>query len=160
MGGPAALHEYLSTEMVLPLYNIQHPYLRSTYSSFYQSSTCLHLNMAPKTHFTVPLNRTADASAPTQRGRRATRTTEKISLDHTPKRGTSSKASGSRRQVHKHAEISEEKESGDPSKETVETYPLQFIDPQYDADADDLEDVKQSHPPSNVSAVRLVRTIH
>lgn len=111
--------------------------------------------MAPKTHFSIPLKKTDDVVAPIQRGRRATRTTEKIPLNHPSKHGASSKASGSRHHVDRHAELSEDKEIGNPSNETVETYPLQFIEPQHNAD--DIEDVRESDPPSNVSAVRLVR---
>ena len=110
--------------------------------------------MAPKTHFTVPLNKAADKVSPSERGRRATRITEKIRLDHPSQRGTSSKPSGSHHQVHKHAAPVTDKEIG----ETVETYPLQFTEPHYDAD--DIADVKDNDPSSKVRAGRPIRTIH
>ena len=103
--------------------------------------------MAPKTHFTVPLNKAADKVSPSERGRWATCTTEKIHLDHPSQRGTSSKPSGSHHQVHKHAAPVTDQEIG----ETVETYPLQFTEPHYDAD--DIADVKDNDPSSKVRAV-------
>jgi hypothetical protein len=102
--------------------------------------------MAPKTHFTVPLNKAADPVVPTQRGRRTTRTTEKIPLGHLPKRGVSSKASSSL-QVKKDTHTVEDVQVED----TVEIYPLQ--------DADDVEDIPGGNTPSNVSSCILTRTV-
>jgi hypothetical protein len=94
--------------------------------------------MAPKTHFTVPLNKGANPAAPTQGGRRTTRTTEKIPLDTQPKC-----SSRSLHQVTKDNQTTEDVEVEDPSKETGETYPLQ--------DADDMEDMSEGNPPLHVS---------
>ena|ERR1700677_1910167 len=101
--------------------------------------------MAPKTHFTFPLKKAGDAVAPTPCGRQATHTSEKIPLDHSSKQKASSKASGSRCQ-----ETNNEAQTN-PSNETMETYPLHFIEPQ--DDAKDLGDVGECDPPSNVSVM-------
>ena len=110
--------------------------------------------MAPKTHFTVPLKKAADKVSPSKWGRQATHTTEKIRLDHPSQCGTSSKPSGSHHQVHKHAAPITDKEIG----ETVETYPLQFTEPHYDAD--DIDDVKDNDPSSKVHVGWPIQTIH
>ena len=110
--------------------------------------------MAPKTHFTVPLNKASDKGATSERGRRTTRTTEKISLDNPSKHATSLKPSGSHSQVRKHVVPAEDREIG----EIVETYPLQFTEPHHDAD--EIEDVEEGDlPPSNVSAGRPIQAI-
>ena len=110
--------------------------------------------MAPKTHFTIPLNKASDKGAPSELGRQTTWMTERISLGHPSMRGTSSKPSESHTQVHKHAELAEDEEIA----ETVETYPLQFTEDH--RDGDEIEDVEEGVPPSNVSTGRPIRTIH
>ena len=110
--------------------------------------------MAPKTHFTVPLNKAADKVSPSEWGRWATHTTEKIPLDHPSQCGTSLKPSGSHHQVHKHAAPITDKEIG----ETVETYPLQFTEPHYHAD--DIDNVKDNDPSSKVHTGQPIQTIH
>ena len=57
-------------------------------------------------------------------------------------------------QVQMHAAPITDKEIG----ETMETYPLQFTEPHYDAD--DIDDVKDNDPPSKVSAGWPIWTIH
>ena len=103
--------------------------------------------MAPKTHFTVPLNKAADPAVPTQRGRRTTRTTERIPLGKQPRHGVLSKASRSL-QVKKDTQTVEDVQVED----TVEIYPLR--------DADDAEDIPEGDTPSNVSSCMLSWTIH
>lgn len=112
------------------------------------------ITMAPKTHFTIPLNKPAGDSAPVRQGQRTAQTTEKIPLDQPSKRGASAKSSGSRCK----AEPSEDKHISSPSSETVETIPLPFVDPQ--DDDIDIDDVEEGGPQFNVSIVRLTRLTH
>lgn len=108
MGRPAALHTYSSTGMIPPsstqsFFPTLHQLLHSSQSPIPPPT---FINMAPKTHFTIPLNKGADpATTPTQWGRWATHTTEKISLEHQSKCGVSSMASGSHCQGQKNSQI-------------------------------------------------------
>jgi hypothetical protein len=99
--------------------------------------------MAPKTHFKDLLNKASDIAAPTPHRARATRMSEKIPLQQLLKQGTSSKASC--------PHYNEPTNAGEtlPLNETMETYPLQSID--VDEDAEDVGDMDNSASPSNVS---------
>jgi hypothetical protein len=109
----------------------------------------LHSNMPRKTHFTYPLNKAADITAPTPRGRGASHTSEKIPLGHAAKRGTSSKAS------ELHSNMPKDGGPTVPLSETSETYPLRLIDP--DENAEDIGHGDNTSQPSNVS---LMCAIH
>ena len=64
------------------IFNHCYKFTIKQYPSIYNNCTAQSsLNMAPKTHFTVPLKKAADKVYPSKQGRQATHTTEKIPLD-------------------------------------------------------------------------------
>ena len=98
----------------------------------------------PKTHFSIPLKKTADAVTPALQGRRETRTTESIPLDHASRRVNS----GSLHKGNKYAQTAKVSSASD---DTVETYPRLFIEPKYASeDSDDSDDDDACGKASNV----------
>jgi hypothetical protein len=103
--------------------------------------------MVPKTHFKYSLKKGDDVATnvPTPHGRRVTCNSEKISLDHLSKWTTSSGVSGS------HCKAIDHNPPIIPSNESMETYPLHFVEPQ--DTLTDLNDVGDSSPLSTVCAI-------
>ena len=99
----------------------------------------------PKTHFSIPLKKSVDAVTPAVRGGRTSRTTESIPLDHASRHATS----GS---LHKNNKYAQKVETSGASDNTVETYPLLFVEPTYvsEDDIEDDDDVEPCDKGSNV----------
>jgi hypothetical protein len=97
--------------------------------------------MPPKTHFSMPLNKTTAAAAPAQWGRWVTWTTESIPLDCVARCAAPSIRHPSAPRT----------QSGGPSAETVETYPLQFMDPESDESDDESNNIADNDHASDVS---------
>jgi hypothetical protein len=98
--------------------------------------------MAPKTQYSIPLNKTMAAAVPNERGRRTTQTTESIPLHRVARRAATS--------VRRPCEP-EGKASG-PSEMTMETYPLQFTEPASDESDEEPDVIADKDQVSNVSS--------
>jgi hypothetical protein len=103
--------------------------------------------MVPKTHFKYSLKKGDDVATnvPTPHGRWVTHNSEKISLDHLFKQTTSSGASGS------HCKVIDQNPPIIPSNESMETYPLHFVEPQDTLTVTDL----QGPPPERTPEEKL-----
>ena len=88
--------------------------------------------MAPKTEFSIPLQKTVDVVTHARRSSQEVRTTEKVVPQHPSK--MSSLPSRSQHKVEAHAGAANERPLGQPSKDIIETYPLCMIDTQEDAE--------------------------
>ena len=110
----------------------------------------VQLSMGPKTHFSIPLKKTAALGTPAQRGGRPSCTSESIPL----RNASRSETSGTHHHSNKYAQ---QAEASGVSDDIVETYPLRFAEPQYasedDDDDDDDGDVEPCDKVSNVSFI-------
>ena len=108
-------------------------------------------DMAPKTHFTIPLGNTVDVVTHTQRGVREVRTTDKVVSRQTTKKKTSGKTSGARSKAVGHTETPDGQGSRLASNDSEETHTLQSLEEQ--EDAIEMEDPEDDHSQSNVSSI-------
>ena len=100
--------------------------------------------MAPKTEFSIPLQKTVNVVTHSRRSNREVRTTEKVILQKPSKKP--SLPSGSRQKVYGDTCAIDEQLAYLPSKDIIETHPLRVTDTQEDArDIEDLE-ASDSHP--------------
>jgi hypothetical protein len=100
--------------------------------------------MTPKTHFSIPLNKTTAATTPTQRGRKVTHTTESIPLDRVTRRAASSVC----------RPCAPKGEASGPADATIETYPLHFIEPESDLSDEEPNTMEDNDHASDVSLLR------
>jgi hypothetical protein len=96
---------------------------------------------APKTHCSIPLNKTTAAAVPTQWGRWATQITEMIPLDHMMRHAASSV----------HCPCAAKGKTSDLSDWTIETYPPQFITLESDESDEEPNTIANNDPTSDVS---------
>jgi hypothetical protein len=108
-------------------------------------------DMAPKTHFTIPLGNTVDVVTHTRRGVREVWTTDKVVSRQTTKKKTSGKTSGARSKAVGHTETPDGQGSGLASNDSEETHTLQSLEEQ--EDAIEMEDPEDDHSQSNVSSI-------
>ena len=107
----------------------------------------VQLSMGPKTHFSIPLKKTAALGTPAQRGGWSSCTSESIPL----RKASRSETSGTHHHSNKYAQ---QAEASGASNNIVETYPLQFSEPQYASEDDDDDgDVEPCDKASNVSFI-------
>ena len=102
----------------------------------------------PKTHFSIPLKKAVDAESPALHGRRTSRNMESIPLNHASRRATSGN-------LHNANKYAQKVEASGASDDTVEMYPLLFVEPTYasDDDGEDGDDVELCDKGSNVCLI-------